>query len=121
MIKFSSKKDDKVCQQVKIVAHRIDRSQGASSRALIGAANYVPMPTTRILAPKVNDPDRRLIDAIGEDKSHSTKETLDDIKRIHQKEKNKKNNVDNPGLIFQSVVRYHLFAYKPDILIIILK
>ena len=77
------------------------------------------MPTTRILAPKVNDPDRRLIDAIGEDKSHSTKETLDDIKRIHQKEKNKKNNVElySPGIISQSAVRYHLLAYKSDILI----
>ena len=121
MIKFSSKKDDKVCQQVNIVLHRIDRSQGASSRALIGAANYVPMPATRILTPKVHDPDRRLIDAIGEDKSHTTKETLDDIKRIHQKEKkkNEQNNVQlyRPGIISQSAVRYHLLAYKPDILI----
>ena len=40
--------------------------------------------------PKIDATDRRQIEAQNEDKSHTTKEALDDIKRTHYKEKLKK-------------------------------
>ena len=44
--------------------------------------------------PLIDATDRRHIEALNEDKSHTTKETLDDIKRVHQKEKRKKEQTD---------------------------
>ena len=46
--------------------------------------------TSKTQQPKIDATDRRQIEAQNEDKSHTTKETLDDIKRIHYKEKKKK-------------------------------
>ena len=43
---------------------------------------------------KIDATDRRQIEAQNENKSHTTKETLDDIKRIHHKEKKKKEKND---------------------------
>ena len=47
-------------------------------------------PTPRVQQPKLDATDRRQIEAQNEDKSRTTKESLDDIKRIHYKEKKKK-------------------------------
>ena len=51
---------------------------------------------SNIPQPKIDATDRRQIEAQNEDKSHTTKEALDDIKRTHYKEKRKKeqNNMD---------------------------
>ena len=48
--------------------------------------------------PKIDATDRRQIEAQNDDKSHSTKEELDDIKRTHYKEKKKKEQLNmEPG------------------------
>ena len=50
-----------------------------------------PLPPTSMLSPpKIDATDRRIVEAHNEDKSHQTKEVLDDIKRVHRKEKKKK-------------------------------
>ena len=61
--------------------------------------NLLPQ-TSKTQPPKIDATDRRQIEAQNEDKSHTTKATLDDIKRVHQKEKTKKekNNI-NPHQI----------------------
>ena len=46
--------------------------------------------TPRAPQARIAATDRRLIEARNEYKSHTTKETLDDIKRVYQKEKKKK-------------------------------
>ena len=46
--------------------------------------------TPKIQQPKIDATDRSQIEAQNEDKSHTTKEQLDDIKRTHYKEKKKK-------------------------------
>ena len=57
--------------------------------------------TATIQQTKIDATDRRQIEAQNEDKSRTTKETLDDIKRIHQKEKKKQEennmNMYHPG------------------------
>ena len=53
-------------------------------------------PTPKIPQPKIDATDRRQLEAHNEDKSRSTKEELDDIKRTHYKEKKKKGQ-DNMG------------------------
>ena len=49
-----------------------------------------PQPAPMMQQPKVDTTDRRQIEDQNEDKSRTTKETLDDIKRCHYKEKKKK-------------------------------
>ena len=51
-------------------------------------------PTPKIPQPKIDATDRRQLEAHNEDKSRSTKEELDDIKRTHYKEKKKKERND---------------------------
>ena len=46
--------------------------------------------TSTTQQPRLDATDRRQIEAENEDKSHTTKEELDDIKRTHYKEKRKK-------------------------------
>ena len=54
--------------------------------------------TPKIQYPKIDADDRRQIEAQNEDKCHSTKEELDDIKRTHYKEKKKKEQLSmEPG------------------------
>ena len=57
------------------------------------AFNLLP-PTPKITQTKIDAADRRQIEAINEDKSHTTKEALDDIKSVHFKEKQKKEQND---------------------------
>ena len=54
--------------------------------------------TPKIQQPKVDATNRRQIEAQNEDKSHTTKEELDDIKCTHYKEKAKKEqSIMEPG------------------------
>ena len=69
---------------------RIDTWRVAASRAGMGSSNYMLRSNPRISPPKIDATDRRLIDALNENKSHTTKEAMDDIKHVHQKEKKKK-------------------------------
>ena len=67
------------------------------------ASNYnLSSASTKMPQPKIDASDRRQIEAQNEDKSHTTKEALDDIKRVHNKEKRKKeqNNMERcePGI-----------------------
>ena len=57
------------------------------------AFNLLPT-TPKITQTKIDATDRRQIEAINEDKSHTTKEALDDIKSVHFKEKQKKEQND---------------------------
>ena len=60
------------------------------------ANNSLP-PTLKIPQPKIDATDRRQIESHNEDRSHTTKEELDDIKRTHYKEKkkNEQSNMDH--------------------------
>ena len=74
--------------------------QGVSSGA--ASTHSLHPPTTMMLQPKIDATDRRQIEAQNEDKSQTTKDALDDIKRTHHKEKRKKeqNNMERcePGI-----------------------
>ena len=68
--------------------------------------------TPRIPQPKIDATDRRQIEVQNEDKSHTTKDALDDIKRTHYKEKKKKeqhNMEPGPSGINIGWVRTRLF------------
>lgn len=73
---------------------------GASRKETGVSAAFSPFPTNlpsstpRIPQPKIDATDRRQLEAINEDKSHSTKDNLDDIRRVHLKEKKKKERKD---------------------------
>ena len=72
----------------------------SKEKAVSGAVTPSPLwsSTPKIPQPKIDATDRRQIEALNEDKSYTTKEALDDIKRTHYKEKKKKeqNNME-PG------------------------
>ena len=77
-------------QQARTVARQVERRQDFVS----GTSNLPPTVTSTVPQPKLDATDRRYIEAQNEDKAHTTKETLDDIKRVHQKEKRKKEQTD---------------------------
>ena len=58
------------------------------------STNNLHLPTPMIPQPKIDATDRRQIEAQNEDKSHATKEALDDIKHTARKEKKKKEQKD---------------------------
>ena len=68
----------------------VNTRQGTSSGTVTTTGNNLHPPTPKISLSKIDATDRRHIEAQNEDKSHSTKETLDDIKWVHQKEMKKK-------------------------------
>ena len=92
--KIQEEKDRETNQQTSLAVVKTERQEFASSAAscgfLVASAHNLPPPTSRILQPKIDATDRRNIEALNEDKSHTTKEELDEIKRVHQKEKIKK-------------------------------
>ena len=71
---------------------------------------YYQLATSGLLStiprPRIDATDRRQIEAQNEDKSHTTKEALDDIKRVHYKEKKKKEQ--NNGEPHQPTILQHL-------------
>ena len=87
-------KERQAYQQVKAVADIVERNQDVGSGARTVSSHNWHTPTPKMPQPKTDATDRRQIEARNEDKSHTSKETLDDIKRIHQKEKNKKQETD---------------------------
>ena len=77
-------------QQISPNADKGERKQGAIPKTVISSSHNLPQQPKWIPQPKIDATDRRQIEAQNEDKSHSTKETLDDIRRVHYKEKKKK-------------------------------
>ena len=102
---MAPKKVTEANHQTSSVAVQAKRTQDVKYVAAYTSAP--PAPT--IQQPKIDATDRRQIECQNEDKSHSTKETLDDIKHIHYKEKKKKeqNNMEPgpSGLNLQEKVR----------------
>ena len=94
--KVTSVKEIAPNQQVRTVADKVQKRQDIVSGAgMVSTHNIVP-PIPKIPINKMDATDRRQIEAQNEDKCQSTKETLNDIKRVHQKEKKKKekNNIE---------------------------
>ena len=71
---------------------KVPRKEMTLSGAVTSSPHYSSTPG--IPQPKIDATDRRQIEAVNEDKNSSTKETLDDIKRVHLKEKKKKEQKD---------------------------
>ena len=67
-----------------------ERGPVTRNQAKSASGHSVPPPNPRNPQPKVDGNDRRAIEAQNEDKYHTTRETLSDIKRVHNKEKKKK-------------------------------
>ena len=72
------------------VNQQVEKKQHASGSGIAFTSGFHQPATSTIQHPKIDATDRRHIEAQNDDKSHSTKETLDDIKLIHYKEKKKK-------------------------------
>ena len=87
-------KDREANQQIRNIESREPRNDKDTSEAVLTSPLNLLSSTPRIPQPKIDATDRRQIEAINDDKYHSTKETLDDIKRVHLKEKNKKEQND---------------------------
>ena len=77
-------------QQSMTAGDKVQRKQDVTPIAGMALTNNLVAPTPRTLQPKIDATDRRQIEAQNEDKSHTTKEALDDIKHIYYKEKKKK-------------------------------
>ena len=68
-----------------------EKQQQASGSSQASLPSYYELATaSTIPRPRIDATDRRQIEAQNEDRSHTTKEALDDIKRVHFKEKKKK-------------------------------
>ena len=81
-------------KEIDTVSNKVMKKQDGNSGAAVASSNNWVPTTSKIPQPKIDATDRRQIEAQNEDKSHTTKETLDDIKRIHHKEKKKNENND---------------------------
>ena len=77
-------------QQVNIVGNKVAGKQDSSSGAAMASTSNMLQPRPKIPQTKIDATDRRQVEAQNENKSHTTKEELDDIKRTHYKEKKKK-------------------------------
>ena len=94
--------NQRLSHQISAIGDNITRKQDVSSGAAMTFSNYhsytfnLSPETPKIPQPKIDATDRRQIEALNEDKAHTTKEELDDIKRTHYKEKKKKeqNNME---------------------------
>ena len=68
-----------------------EKQQQASGSSQAFLPSYYELATaSTIQRPRIDATDRRQIEAQNEDRSHTTKDALDDIKRVHYKEKKKK-------------------------------
>ena len=83
-----------------------DKQQQASGSSQPYLPSYYQLATApSIPRTRIDATDRRQIEAQNEDKSHTTKETLDDIKRVHRKEKKKKEQkATNHGIFLERPV-----------------
>ena len=80
--------------QISGVHREITRTPVVYSGATVTSTYNLRPPTPKKPQPKIDATDRRQIEAQNEDKSHTTKDALDDIKRTHYKEKKKKEQKD---------------------------
>ena len=71
---------------------KVPRKEMTLSGAVTSSPHYSSTPG--IPQSKIDATDRRQIEAVNEDKSNSTKETLDDIRRVHLKEQKIKEQKD---------------------------
>ena len=96
--KVPSKKEKESNQNIAAVGGREAKKNNVHSGSAMTSTNNLLSSTHQIQPPKIDAIDRRQIEAQNEEKSHTTKEELDDIKRTHYKEKKKKeqSNMD-PG------------------------
>ena len=76
------------------VNQQVEKKQHGSGSGIAFTSGFHQAATTTILHPKIDATDRRHIEAKYDDKSRTTKETLDDIKLVHLKEKKKKEQND---------------------------
>ena len=76
-------------QQISTVGDNVKSTQDATSVAALAKFNNLAV-STSIPQTKIGATDRRQIEAQNDDKSHTMKEALDDIKFTHYKEKKKK-------------------------------
>ena len=103
--KTTSNKEIKANQQNSAVTKTATNKQNVTPDAAElfhnFSTNNMLLPPAKIPRPKIDTTDRRRIEAYNQDKSNTTKEALDDIERIHHKEKKKKeqNNMEQypPG------------------------
>ena len=91
--KVTSKKEKETNQPINIVGNMVMGKQQdlISGAAMASTSNMLQAPP-KIPQTKIDATDRRQAEAQNEDKSHTTKEELDDIKRTHYKEKKKKDH-----------------------------
>ena len=109
-------KGNETNQQMRIdatVNQKVEKQQQASGSGLTTLTiSYQAASAPTIPRPRIDATDRRHIEAQNEDKSRSTKETLDDIKRVHYKEKKKKepnvNEAHQPRIHVGRSVSYRL-------------
>lgn len=85
--KMTPMKSKEPSQQIIPNADKGERMQGAIPKTVISSSHNSPLQPKWIPQPKIDATDRRQIEAQNEDKSHTSKETLDDIRRVHYKEK----------------------------------
>ena len=96
--KTTSKREINANKQNTAVAEAAMRNQNVTP-AVAGSfnnfsTNNLLQSPAKISQPKIDATDRRQIEAYNQYKSNTTKEALDDIKRIHQIEKKKKEQND---------------------------
>ena len=108
----TSKKDREASNPVSAAGDRVARTPNANyGSGMTSTSNLLPILLPNIPQPKVDTTDRRHIEAQSEDKSHTTKETLDDIKHTRQKEERKKEQanldrygINNEGLVSKTLI-----------------
>ena len=106
-----SKKEKEDNHQINTVSNKDTSKQDVNSGAAIAQTSSLLPSPSMISQPKIDATDRRQIEAQNEDKSHATKEELDDIKRTHYEEKQKKEQaIIEP---FQSGVNNDRWVSKP--------
>ena len=111
--KIAPKKEKEDNHQINAVSNKDTSKEDVIYGAAIAqTSNLLPSPS-RIPQPKIDATDRRQIEAQNEDKSHTTKEELDDIKRTHYEEKQKKeqaiiepcqSGINNDGLVSKPLI-----------------
>ena len=103
--------------QISPVGDKEKRTQDTTSVAPMSPNNSLAAPTPNIQQLKIDATDRRQIEAQNEGKSHTTKEVLDDIKQIHDKEMEKKEQDSmeqfQSGINTQGLVKINFVIQAP--------
>ena len=85
-----SESNRKMRSDAKVNQNREKQQQASGSSQAFLPSYYELATASTIQRPRIDATDRRQIEAQNEDRSHTTKDALDDIKRVHYKEKKKK-------------------------------